>query len=329
MAALEFVDRIPFLTDENLGGRFVASPAFHDEGIWSVYGWDPDRGKYFAMRGEPAEAYYFARAPEQPNDLEWLFLTFIAQRANTKSLERLFAGVQDDLYNLSASLGKLRLIHDSAGRGDGAARMVATEIEYILLVCRSLFDLVQEMLGKIWDTVTLIEPGRKKMALKKTFSDMVLSNNQPRDADAIARRFELPQVLADCYARHAPIFARIRQFRDRLVHGGSTVQTIYVAEDALLIEKRLGDFMDLDIWRPEEERPNGLVPLTPALGLLVHGTLAACNDFAQTLFGIIQFPDPTVPHMNLYMRGYFNDVLVEVLEDAAVRLEDGRSLLPR
>lgn len=329
MADLQFIDHIPFVAEGPNGGRFLATTAFHDEGVWSLYMRDPDRGKYFAMRGTPAEAYYFAKAPERADDLTWMFLTFIAQRANQVGMERLLTAIQDDLYNLSASLGKVRLIHKSAGRADGTGRMVGTEIEYILLVCRSVFDLLQEMLLKIWETVTILDPTVKKKALKKTFSDMVLSSNQLRSAEAIAERFTLPLDIAACYARHGPIFARIRQFRDRLVHGGSSIQTIYVGEDHLLIEKRLGDFLDLDIWRPDEEAaPNGLVPLMPVLGLLIHGTMAACDDFAATLFSLIQFPEPIVPHMQLYMRGYFNEGLIEILEDAQARRDEGRSLLP-
>lgn len=327
MAPLMFVDRIPFVAEGAPGGRFLATTSFHDAGVWSIYMRDPEKGRYFAMRGEPAEAYYFAKAPERDDDLSWFFLTFMAQRANRVGLERLFQAMQDDLYNLSASLGKLRLIHRGAGRGDGAGRMVATEIEYILLVCRSVFDLLQEMLLKTWDSVTMVDAVMKKKALKKTFSDMVLADNRLRSAEAIAERFALPEALAACYARHGPIFARIRQFRDRLVHGGSQVQTIFVSEEHLLIEKRLGDFLDLKVWRPEEERPNGLAPLAPVLGMLIHATMAACDDFAMTLFSLIQFPEPIVPYMHLYMRGYFNDVLVEALADAQARCDAGLSLV--
>lgn len=329
MAPLKFVDRIPFLAEGAHGGRFLATTSFYDDGVWSIYSWDPDRRKYFAMRASPAEAYYFAKAPEHPDDVGWQFLTFMAQRANRLGLERLLQGVQDDLHNLAASLEKLRLIRQAAIRGVGKGRLVGTEIEYILLVCRSLFDLLQEILVKTWEAVALVDPAAKKKALKKSFSDMVLSDNRLRSAEAIAERFALPAELAACYARHGPIFARIRQFRDRLVHGGSRVQTIYMVEEQLLIEKRLGDFLDLDIWRPEEEGPNGLAPLMPVLGLLIHGTMAACDDFAQTLFLMVRFPEPIVPNMQVYMRGFFNDALVEALADAEARVAEGKSLAPR
>lgn len=70
------------------------------------------------------------------------FLNFVAQYANRRSVMRAFDAIQDDIFNLSASLAKLSIIHSAADNVDGSARMAATEVEYILFVCRSLFDLL-------------------------------------------------------------------------------------------------------------------------------------------------------------------------------------------
>jgi hypothetical protein len=56
--------------------------------------------------------------------------------------------------------------------------MAATEVEYILSVCRSVFDLLQELLAKLRSTITLVDPTKRKKALKKTFSDMTLHANE-------------------------------------------------------------------------------------------------------------------------------------------------------
>jgi hypothetical protein len=38
--------------------------------------------------------------------------------------------------------------------------MAATQVEYILTVCRSIFDLLQEIIKSIWETVHLFERSR-------------------------------------------------------------------------------------------------------------------------------------------------------------------------
>ncbi|MGA2636927.1 hypothetical protein [Methylocella sp.] len=206
--------------------------------------------------------------------------------------------------------------------------MAASEVEYILLICRSLFDLLQEIMAKLWGSITLTDATKPKKPLKKTFSDMTLYANTLKSANQIAEQFQLPVAVADCYARHAPIFLKIREFRDNLVHRGYQVQTIFRGKDGFVITKRLGPFLDLNIWWDDEVVENDLVPLKPVLALIVHGTLAACEDFAHVLMTCIQFPNPIVPGMHLFMRGYFNDALVDALADADQRLAEGRALIP-
>jgi hypothetical protein len=209
----------------------------------------------------------------------------------------------------------------------GATRMAATEVEYILLVCRSVFDLLQEIVAKIWGAIAPTDPTKKKRALKKTFSDMTLADNKLRSVRQIAEQYALPGLIAECYARHALIFLKIRQFRDSLVRRGRQVQTIFRGEKGFLIQKRLGPFLNPDIRRDDEVQEKDLVPLLPALAMVVRGTLAACDDFAETLASCIQFADPIVPGMNLYMRGYFNEALLAALGDADRRLAQGRRLV--
>jgi hypothetical protein len=151
----------------------------------------------------------------------------MAQRANRPNVARLFSAIQDDIFNLSESLAKLKLIHGSSDEADGSGRMAATEVEYVLLVCRSIFDLLQEVIDKIWDTVSFTDPSLSKKKLKQSFSEMALHANEPRSAEAIAARFNVPLPLAECYANHAPVFLMIRKFRDDLVHRGHRVRTIF------------------------------------------------------------------------------------------------------
>lgn len=205
--------------------------------------------------------------------------------------------------------------------------MAATEVEYILLVGRSMFDLLQEILAKLWVNLRFTDPTRKKNTLPVSFAKMTLSGDNLRSAEQIMESYGLPDVVAKCYARYAPLFLNIRKFRNNLVHDGHRVQTIFCGENGFLIRKQFGPFRNLNIWRDNEVLENDLVPLLPALAMVIHGTLTACEDFAYTLVSCFGFPDPIVLGMNLYMRGYFNEVLLAALADADTRLAEGRRLL--
>lgn len=317
---------IPFLTKADLRGRFLACTVFHDADEWQMW-MQLEADRFVKVRAWPAESFYFAASPENENDICSEFLNFVAQSANLSSVMKPFSAIQDDIFNLSASLAKLPILHLSGPQSPGSTRLAATEVEYILFICRSLFDLLQEVLKSLWDSILLADPSVKKKELKKSFADMTLHANTPRTAKQIADRFNLPMPLAECYEGHTPMFLKIRQFRDDLVHRGHRVQTIFNGEKEFLITKNLGSFRDINIWRDAEVITNGLAPLAPVLNLIIYGSLAACEDFAATLARTFKWYEPTVPGMKLYMRGYYNESLKRAFADSDSRLAEGRSLI--
>jgi hypothetical protein len=319
---------IPYLDKGQMGpDRFLASLTFHDE-AWHTWIQVSDRN-FVEIQGWPAEAFYFGRKPEHPTDLSLTFLDFMAHRANFIELKQPFAAIQDDILNLSAAFAKMKLIHEQeALEKSGAHRMAATEVEYILMLCRGMFDFLQEIIAKLWQRIELSDQSIRKRHLKKSFADMALHGNEPRTAAAIAAQFGLPDFLAECYARQAPVFVKIRQFRDNLVHRGQNVQIIFRGERGFVIHRRLGPFLNPNIWRDGEAIQNDLVPLLPALALVVHGTLAACEEFAVVFASRFTLLDPIVPGMHLFLRGYFNEFFMDLIKDADQRVQEGRGLLP-
>lgn len=308
---------IPYLDLSDLQGRTLSSLCFHDDD-WKM--WISAGDQLIQTRAWPAESFYFARAPERQSDLCLQTLNFIAQRASFPELMKAFVGFQDDIFNVSASLAKIGLLHAHRDTNKhGIGRMVTTEVEYILSVCRSMFDLLQEMVGHLWESIRLIDSTIRKKALKDSFTDMILQSGKPASATQISERFGLPPALADVYVRHSEFFLNLRRIRDNIAHRGSQVQTIFSGERGFLVAGNLRPFSDWNIWRDDEREPNNLVPLLPALGLVVHHTLNACEEFFHTLEGVIRFPAPLVPGMAFFMRGYFNDEFVAILLDAAQR----------
>ena len=311
---------IPFLDHAELGpDRFVPALLFHDGEGWRIWLQIEEPGYFIETKAWPAECCYFGRSAEQASDIGSAFLTFIGQRANFKEVMKPFAALQDDYFNLSASLKKLELLRAYHLREHGVSRLVQTEIEYVFVLCRSMFDLLQEIVAKLWDKITLLDGSVRKRQLKESFSNMVLSGNSMRTSDQLINAFGLPDQLARCYVRHAGLFEKVRLYRDKLVHRGSTVQTIFAGESDFLVDSRLGPFVGEGIWRDDESLPNGLAPLMPVLASVIRGTLIALEDFSMTLAASIMFPPPIAPGFSLYMRGYFTDTLVEHLADVAGR----------
>ena len=308
---------IPYLDLEKLGNRKVFSLTFYDEGEWHL--WYPTPDGLAKMYAIPVESTYFAKCPERENDIFLHFIDFIVQRASWKEIVKPFHGLQEDIYNLSASLKKFKILYEySQNIGDGVSRLVITEIEYLFSVCRSIYDLLQEIISSLWDKFDFFDPKLKKKPLPKTFRKVVFHKNRLCSEEQIIQRFGMPDSLAKFYIRNQDFFTILRKFRDNILHRGSTFKLIFVTERGFAVKSNLEPFCGFNIWNDEHRLKNDLCSLRPALAYLIHNTLSACEDFSQTIESIIEFPPPLVPEMKYYMRGYFNDELVQneiVLKD--------------
>lgn len=311
---------IPFVDLANLQGRIVMSGFFHDGCRWRT--WTPiATGHLVELKiVDLAEGFYFAEKPQSPTDAYFRFMEFIAQHASFPELKLAVVGMMDDIPNLSASLSKLQLLHASRDRvGSGIPRMVATEVEYVLSVCRSLFDLLQEVINKLWQMVTLTTPATTKRPMKGSFASVALFQEAPATAEKLVEKYGLPQPLADFYVAVTPFFLQLRTIRDNLIHHGSQVQTIFSDDSDFLISGHLRPFESMKLWRDHERQPNNLVPLRPAINAVVYRTLAVCERFSEVMRQHFQLPPPLVPGMHLFMRGHFNAAFLEAMTDAMHR----------
>ena len=326
MAIMDYVRtdllaEIPYLDHSVLAGRYLSCLSFYDDGwhLWLLAG-EKDDQKLFKMQGWPAEGSYFSREPVDDGDLYLPFLDFAAQVACYTTIQKPIAGIHDDIQNLSASLAKLAHLQTAKEQIPlGLSRMATTEVEYVVLVCRSVFDLLQEVVGKLWERVWLLDQQVKKKPLKPSFARTILSGDSRLSVNEIASRFGMPLEIAHCYGRAADLFLALRRFRDNLMHHGSRIQHIFEGDGAFLIASRLTPFPDLVLWDDSERQPNDLVPLLPAVETLIYRTLAVCDDFSLTLARFIKFPPPLVPGMHLFLRGYFTGHLKAALESGARR----------
>lgn len=309
MADLRIDDlrQIPFLDHSVLAGRLLISLTFYSDENWHMWlAVGESERSLVKIEGRPAEAGYYASKPESEDDLSLHFLDFIAQRACDHENYITFSAMLDDILNLSASLAKLDLLKDSMGKIEhGLSRMVATEVEYIFSVCRSLFDLLQEMFVKLWARVQLHDPPEKTHKLKESFNKMIERSGQTMNAEDIAKHYGIPPPIAACYERSQFVFSELRRFRDNLIHRGSQIETIFQGDETFLIRSDMRPFVDLVHWDDSEKQTNNLVPLVPAIETIVFRTISVCDDLTRALESTIEYPPPMVPNMNFFMRGYF------------------------
>jgi len=304
------LSKVPFINIENLHGRTIATLSFFADGEWHI--WFPTERGLIKIKGCPTEGCYFSKEVEKPTDVYLEFLNFIAQRCAWPPVIRPFLGLQQDYFNLCATVRKFNiLVEHSASLKTATARLVATELEYLFSLSRSIFDLLQEIISAQWQTVRLVDETIKKKQLPKTFSDVVINSGVLRTESELIQRFHMPQPLAAFYVRSGPFFEVLRTFRDRFVHGGTTPELVFVTEKGFAVQRSTMPFCTFNVWNKEHMLPNDLCSLRPVIGHIILETLRACEDYATTIQSIIQYPPPIAPNMHFFIRGYFNDSLAE------------------
>lgn len=304
-----------------LRGQIVCTGTFHTDGHWQM--WFVNDGRIFPMQiVDLSEGIYFGDRAAESHDLRLHALNLISQHACFADTVKPFMGIGDDLYNVAASVAKLDLVMAHQSEVDGqVGRMVVTEVEYLAVQCRSIFDYLQRIIKALWSKVHYKEDGSSpKRTLPDSFREMVLSgDHKPRTATEIEERFMIPKALAFVYARHAPFFANLRTMRDAIVHKGSPTPVIFTTEKGAYIESTLWPFSAMTKWRSDEFEPNGLVPLRPALGAMIYLTLLAAEELIQTYSLIVELGRPLCPNHSLFLRASSGKTLADLLADADKR----------
>ena len=303
-------EKIPYIDTKNIGERVLTTLSFYDENKWHF--WLPTHNGLIKMIGEPSESDYFSRVREKETDIYFDFLNFIIQRASWPEVMHYIDGIRNDLHNLGASLGKLSLFHRcKEDTNIEVRRFVSTEIEYIFGVCRSMFDLLQEVIATLWmKRIILVDKNIKKKQLKSSFAKMVLSNNKLMNEGEIEKKFNLPVEMASFYCRHGAFFQVLRQYRDNILHRGTDFNLIFITERGFAVCANEEPFSSFGVWNEKHMLPNRLASLRPVVAYVISKTLEACEDFSCTIQRIIRFPPEISPGFKLLVRGYHNHELL-------------------
>lgn len=300
------LSKIPYLDATAVDQRVLLLMPFWDGEIWRHW-IGVDGGALIEMKPiDTVRSNYVATTAARDTDLFFPFADFMWQRANWPETSRLILSILDDFHMLGTSAAKLRHFFETREQVDKSllGAFVQTELEYMLTVSRSVFDLLQEAVAGFWNKrVLLLDNAAQKARrpLPDTFSKVVLESNRLRTADEIASRFGLPDVIAAQYATYGETFLHLRTWRDRIVHGGSSVDMIFVTDKGFCVSPTHSAFSDFE-WTDAHRYNDAIVSLLPWVANIVGRTVGACTDLITAYASVIQFPPEVAPGYRVFVR---------------------------
>lgn len=314
------LQKIPHLDCSDLRERAVIMMPVWDGTRWSH--WVPtDKGWLEMHPSDTVLGDYLAKSAARPSDLWVPFIDLMWQQASWPDVCHHISAISDDFHNMSTAAAKIRHFYDTRDllKHGVAASFVETEIEYILTLCRGVFDLLQEALSVLWNNHILLvdengEQRRKHRSLPETFSKLVLKEKRSlKTQEDIEREYALPPVVAEQYAKCAPFFSRLRDARDNIVHRGHSSPIVFVTEKGFCVSPNAKAFRGFDGWRDEHIYNVSLVSLLPWLADTILQTIYTCNNITAALAKQIAFPPELAPGYRIFIRGYNSQALADLL----------------
>ncbi|MEX0595316.1 MAG: hypothetical protein WD512_02370, partial [Candidatus Paceibacterota bacterium] len=302
-----------YLDITNVNGRVIPSLSYkNDEGKWIL--WVPMNEKLTMLYACPAESEYISNKPDNENDVLLNFYNFFLKHISYPDINPKIRSIRDDFHNICTVIAKIDTYYNlKVDKNIEVHRFVSTELEYLFVVCRSLFDLLQEIISGVWSKVTIFDKQIHKKTLPKSFREMIIKNNKLLSQEEIQSRYNIPESMAKYYFEIAPFFLVLREYRDKVVHSGKTVDIVFELENGFAVDKSSEPFASFNVWKESDFYNVNLASLRPVIHHIITITLKSCDDFIDVISSIIKFPPSLIPNHNIYTRGYHTTAYINLI----------------
>jgi hypothetical protein len=154
--------KLPHIKTTELNGRSVLLMPLWDGTAWNQW-IDVPNGQLIKVQVvDTIRSNYLAKAPVAEHDVRIEFVEFMWQRASWPEVSRLIVGICDDFHLLATCAAKMEHFHQTCKSIDQSliSSFIQTELEYLIVVARSVFDLLQEIIAHFWNNRVRLSDSR-------------------------------------------------------------------------------------------------------------------------------------------------------------------------
>jgi hypothetical protein len=301
---VKYINYIP--TD----GRQLMLLGFYSAETSEFIMYTPDgKGNLLNFKAEPIQAEYVSNKPvESETDIYLKHLLF--NNLSYPEICKIFTSITHDIINFGTIIHKQNIIFDCTKNLLSSPVLVGniyvTEIEYLMGVLRSYFDLLHDILICLF----------KRNKLPNLPNS--LGKIADADFDKIKQKYNLSQALIDYFSEILPLFRLCRQMRDNIYHRGIDDNLIFITKRGPGINDDYEPFDSFRAFlRKDGVYQNNLIPknigsLFYFINLLVLFSIESSNKLADSLEKTFQLPPPILNNYNVYVRSpqikYINQI---------------------
>lgn len=147
------LEKISYLRKDRRPSGPIPLLPYWDGSRWSVWLVQPDGTLCEMHPTDAARSDYVARSPALETDLFIPFVDFMWQRVVASEIRGAFDAIRGSFHSLATSVAKIDFVHGVGQTlGLAGADFVATEVDYVLILARRVFDHLHELISRIGAT---------------------------------------------------------------------------------------------------------------------------------------------------------------------------------
>jgi len=308
---IDDLQQLPYVKSLPRDGRLVPLQPFFDAeaGDWHFYVPHTNTSMIRLADGESVSGSYLGRTAADPSrDLHFPLGTLIVRHLSFAGTLTALGHLENDVHRCAAVLEKYQLIWANRHTSDLAAGLlIESELEYLLLLLRSLYDLLQRVVCDLLHRFRRIDnPTRRGIQkLPESFADIVLRDELVLDATAIAEKFRLPAPLAAWYHAEAGFFSELRKLRDRIAHHGHRPSTVFETPWGFAVDPSDAVWTPFNPFFVGPRRAERLASMRGVFGGFIRRALEATDSFAAVLPTLVELPEALGDDLSVFLRSPF------------------------
>ena len=318
--SLEELNKLPYVKNQPTSGQVVILRSFYDHqnDDWILF-MEAEPGRLGRIKGgEVVSGSYFSERPATPEkDLIFPLGTFITQYLSFPNVAGPLSALESDFHNFSAILEKYQLItQQPREKRGGISQLLSVELEHLVIVIRSVYDLIQKLSKHATALIKSIDEPRRTIVenLPDSFARVTLDGSRLRSEEELIERYRLPPPLARFYVDESMHFQAFRDLRVAIEHYGRSLDRVYDLDEGMAIAVDEDPWRSLPIWRPELIRNERLGSLRAVFAYLIFHAIEMTTNYARAYASCVAVPPAIGPGYNLYFRDYFSHHLVNLPE---------------
>lgn len=279
--------------------------------------------------GDMTNGSYLGKArADSTNDIEWPLGTLVVGRLSFPDVLGALGPLENDIHRCAQVLRKYELFWEHRGEAKSfAGLLVESELEYLLLLLRSYYDALQNVVRAVARHPLAENRNARRLAtqgLPSTFSAIVKDSKSLPEPSSLSERYGMHEALTRWYQTEAPFFRALKSIRDGIAHYGRRPPIVFETEWGFAVNPAHDPWTHFNVWPEERYMKDRLGSLRRLIACFILHALGATSRLAIAIGDIVELPSLLDEDLRLFVRSPFGERLVYLEAVAAEPWEGSR-----